>query len=247
LTLTISYVRKDLPFSAHPYGREGNQGDYREDRRDLFDNNTELILNYNYTIKNFLNLSGLVGSNLRSMSYNSSWVSTDYLNVPEVYAFSNSKNPIQATSFQSSERVFSYYASLDASFGKYATLSATFRSDHTSAFQVPTTYTYPSVSVATVVSDYIKLPEVISFLKLRGSYANVKADASSSTIGPAPFSSITAFGGSTGASLFNNPLGYGSTYTSPYNGPDYSLNTSFRTNKPYNSQTARVCNRLSVC
>jgi len=229
---------EDLPFSAHPYGREGNQGDYREDRRDLFDNNTELILNYNYTIKNFLNLSGLVGSNLRTMSYNSSWVSTDYLNVPEVYAFSNSKNPIQATSFQSSERVFSYYASLDMSFGKYATLSATYRSDHTSAFQVPTTYTYPSVSVATVVSDYIPLPSVISFLKLRGSYANVKADASSSTIGPAPFSSITAFGGSTGASLFNNPLGYGSTYTSPYNGPDYSLNTSFQTNKPYNSQTA---------
>jgi TonB-dependent SusC/RagA subfamily outer membrane receptor len=26
---------EDLPYSAHPYGREGNQGDYREDRRDL--------------------------------------------------------------------------------------------------------------------------------------------------------------------------------------------------------------------
>jgi TonB-dependent SusC/RagA subfamily outer membrane receptor len=33
---------EDLPWSAHPYGREGNMGDYREDRRDLFDNNTEL-------------------------------------------------------------------------------------------------------------------------------------------------------------------------------------------------------------
>lgn len=231
---------EDLPYSAHPYGREGNQGDYREDRRDLFDNNTELILNYNYTIKNFLNLSGLVGSNLRTMSYNSNWVSTDYLNVPEVYAFSNSKNPVQATSFHSSERVFSYYASLDMSFGKYATLSATYRSDHTSAFQNPVTYFYPSVSVATVVSDYVKLPEVISFLKLRGSYANVRADASSSTIGPAPFSAITAFGGgpNTNNPLFTNPLGYGSTYASPYNGPDYSLNTSFRTDKPYNGQTA---------
>ncbi len=227
-----------LPFSAHPYGREGNQGDYREDRRNLFDNNTELILNYNYTIKKFLNLSGLVGSNLRQMSYNSSWTSTDYLNVPEVYAFSNSKNPIQATSFNASERVFSIYASLDMSFGKYATLSGTYRRDRSSAFQNATTYTYPSASLATVISDYVKMPEFISFLKARGSYANVKADASSSTIGPAPFSSITAFGGSTGASLFNNPLGYGSTYTSPYNGPDYSLNTSYSTSKPYNNTTA---------
>ncbi|WP_439698814.1 SusC/RagA family TonB-linked outer membrane protein [Mucilaginibacter sp. AW1-7] len=229
---------EDLPFSAHPYGREGNQGDYREDRRNLFDNNTELILNYNYTVKNFLNLSGLVGSNLRTMSYNSSWVSTDYLNVPEVYAFSNSKNPIQATSFNASERVLSFYASLDMSFGKYATLSGTYRRDKSSAFQNATTYNYPSVSAATVISDYIKLPEAISFLKARGSYANVRADVSSPTIGPAPFSSITAFGGSTGPSLFNNPLGYGSTYTSPYNGPDYSLNPSYSTSKPYNNTTA---------
>jgi len=229
---------EDLPFSAHPYGREGNQGDYREDRRDLFDNNTELMVNYNFTVKNFLNLSGVVGSNLRNLNYNSNWTSTDYLNVPEVYAFSNSKNPVQSTSFNSAERVFSQYASLDASFGKYATLSGTYRRDKSSAFQNVTTYGYPSVSAATVISDYVKLPEFISFLKVRGSFASIKTDASSSTIGPAPYSSITAFGGSTGASLFNNPLGYGSTYTSPYNGPTYALNTSFSISKPYNNQAA---------
>jgi TonB-linked SusC/RagA family outer membrane protein len=227
-----------MPFSAHPYGREGNEGDYREDRRDLFDNNTELMLNYDYTIKNFLNLSGLIGGNMRNMSYNSSWVSTDYLNVPEVYAFSNSKNPIQATSFSSDMRVLSAYYSLDASFGKYATVSTTGRIDKSSAFQVPTTYFYPSLSLATVVSDYVKMPSVISYLKARASYSNIRSDATATTIGPAPFSSITAFGGGTGASLFNNPLGYGTTYTSPYNGPDYSLNTSYATSKPYNSQTA---------
>ena len=231
---------EDLPYSAHPYGREGNQGDYREDRRNLFDNNTELFLSYNYTVRKFLNLSGLVGSNLRSLSYNSSWVSTDYLNVPEVYSFSNSKNPIQATSFNSAERVFSIYGSLDASFGKYATLSATLRQDKSSAFQNVTTYVYPSVSAATVISDYIKFPDFISFFKARASYANVKGDASSSTIGPAPFSSITALGGSPNLNspLFTNPLGYGTIYQSPYNGPDYSLNTSYSTSKPYNGQTA---------
>jgi TonB-linked SusC/RagA family outer membrane protein len=236
---TYNILRTEkLPYSAHPYGREGNQGDYREDRRDLFDNNTELFVSYNYTIKNFLNLSGLVGSNLRNFNYNSNWVSTDYLNVPEVYAFSNSKNAIQATSFNAASREFSYYASLDASFGKYATVSGTFRQYKSSNFQKVASYGYPSVSAATVVSDYVKLPEFISFLKLRGSYASIRNDVSSPTIGPAPFSSITAFGGSTAASLFNNPLGYGSTYTSPYNGPDYSLKTSYLTNKPYNGQTA---------
>ena len=161
-----------MPFSAHPYGREGNLGDYREDRRNLFDNNTEGFLNFNYDLgqTKFLNLSGLVGGNVRNMTYNSNWTSTDYLNVPEVYAFSNSLNPVQSTSFSSQMRVLSAYYSLDASLGRYATLSTTGRIDRSSAFQTPTTYYYPSASLATVVSDYLPVPTVISFLKLRGSY-----------------------------------------------------------------------------
>ncbi|MBB5638404.1 TonB-linked SusC/RagA family outer membrane protein [Pedobacter cryoconitis] len=236
---TYNILRTEkLPFSAHPYGREGNQGDYREDRRNLFENNNELLLNFNYNVKNFVNLSGLVGTNLRNLSYNSSWTSTDYLNVPEVYSFSNSKNPVQSTSFNSSMMVLSGYFSLDASFGKYATLSTTSRIDKSSAFQTPTTYYYPSISLSTVISDYVKMPAAISFLKARASFSNVRTDASSASIGPAPFSSITAFGGQTGANLTNNPLGYGNVYMSPYNGPDYSLNTSFNINKPYNNQAA---------
>jgi TonB-dependent SusC/RagA subfamily outer membrane receptor len=235
---------EDLPYSAHPYGREGNQGDYREDRRDLFENNTELKLNFDYTVKKFVNISGLLGGNLRNFKYNSSWVSTDYLNVPGVYAFSNSKNPIQATSFNSSLLTLSGFYSVDVSFGKYATLSSTGRIDKSSAFQNVTTYFYPSLSGATVLSDYIPLPEFISFLKARASYSNVRSDATSPTIGPAPFNTISALSGQTVSNspsinpLFLNPLGYGTTYNSPYNGPDYSLNTSYSTSKPYNSQTA---------
>jgi TonB-linked SusC/RagA family outer membrane protein len=242
---TYNILRTEkMPFSAHPYGREGNEGDYREDRRDLFDNNTELMLNYDYTVAKFLNLSGLVGGNMRNLSYKSNWTSTDYLSVPEVYSFSNSKNAVQSTSFNSDMRVLSAYYSLDATFGKYATISSTGRIDKSSAFQVPTTYYYPSLSVSTVLSDYITLPSFITFLKGRASFSNIRSDATSTTIGPAPFSSITVFGGGTGPSLFNNPLGYGTTYASPYNGPDYSLNSTYNTSKPYNSQAAGYASDL---
>ncbi len=229
-----------MPYSAHPYSREGNMGDYREDRRNLFDNNTDIQLNYNYTIKNFLNLTGLIGANARLFSYNSNWTSTDYLSIPEVYSFSNSLNPVQSSSFNSDLRVFSAYYSLDASFSKYATLAVTGRVDKSSALpKAHNSYFYPSVSVATVVSDYIKLPEAISFLKLRASYATVHGDATSSTIGPAPFNSITAFGASpSGNSLYDYPLDYGNEYLSPYGGPDYSLVALYNTSKPYDNQTA---------
>src|SRR6478736_902781 len=38
---------KKEPWSAHPYGDEHNHGNYREDRRDLWENNTEVLLSYN--------------------------------------------------------------------------------------------------------------------------------------------------------------------------------------------------------
>ncbi|PWT98706.1 MAG: SusC/RagA family TonB-linked outer membrane protein [Bacteroidetes bacterium] len=229
-----------MPFSAHPYGREENQGDYREDRRNLFENNTDLQLNFNYTVKNFLNLSGLVGGNARLFSYNSNWTSTDYMNVPEVYSFSNSKNPIQASSFYSDMRVYSAYYSLDASLGKYATISATGRVDKSSALpKSHDSYFYPSVSAASVITDYIHLPEFISFLKVRASFAAVHGDATSATVGVAPYNTITAFGaGPSGTSLYDYPLGYGNNYLSPYGGPDYSLVAVYSTSKPYNNQTA---------
>lgn len=229
-----------MPYSAHPYGREGNMGDYREDRRNLFENNTDVQLNYNYTIASFLNLSGLVGGNIRLFSYNSNFTSTDYLSVPEVYAFSNSLNPVQASSFQSDMRVYSGYYSLDASLGKYATISTTGRVDKSSALaKAHNSYFYPSVSVSSVLSDYIQLPQAISFLKIRGSFATVRADATSASIGMTPYSSITALGGgSSGTSLYDYPLDYGNNYLSPYNGPDYSLIAIYNTNKPYNNQPA---------
>ena len=229
-----------MPFSAHPYGREGNQGDYREDRRNLFENNTEVQVNANYNIKKFLNLSGLVGGNIRSFNYNSNWTSTDYLNVPNVYSFSNSKNPVQSSSFSADMRVLSAYYSLDATFGNYATISTTGRVDKSSAMpNNNNAFFYPSVSLSSVISDYVKLPAVVSFLKVRGSFASVRSVATQATIGPAPFNTITALNTNpSGKSLYDNPLGYGTVYNSPYDGPDYSLLPFYSTSKPYNSQPA---------
>lgn len=229
-----------MPFSAHPYSREGGFGDYREDHRNLFENNTEFQVNYNYNVKKFLNLSGLVGGNIRSFMYNSNFTSTDYLNVPNVYSFSNSRNPVQANNFGSDMRVYSAYASLDATLGKYATVAFTGRIDKSSALSNNNnSYFYPSVSLASVVSDYIDLPSAISFLKIRASYAAVHGDATSATIGLAPFNSLSAFRSpAAGTSLFDYPLDYGNNYISPYGGPDYSLSAVYSTSKPYNNQTA---------
>lgn len=217
-----------FPYSATVYGREKAQGDYREDKRSLFENNTELLLKYNQNILKDINVSAFAGGNIRNFKYNSSYLTTDYLNVPGVYSFGNSQNPVKAFSFNSNMLVLSAYYSADITYKNYFTLSTTGRVDKLSTLpKNHNTYFYPSASVSTVVSDYIKLPNAISFLKFRSSTATVKSGGLStqSSIGPTPNASF--------------PLGYGSAYSSSYNdGPSYGLAQVYSTPLLYNNTPA---------
>ncbi len=218
------------PFSAHPYGDEHNHGNYREDRRDLWENNTDLLINY--TKENIANtgisLSAFVGGSARNMKFTSSYASTDQLIVPEVYTFANTSKPIRAYSYGSNLLLLSAYYSADITYKNYFTVSTTGRVDKTSALSVDNNEGfYPSVSLSTALSDYIHLPKAITFLKLRGSYANVKGGGTDGFIGTA-FQSLGV----------GSPLGYGNNYYTPYDGPNYSLSTPpYATTPGYNNQT----------
>nr|WP_197486676.1 SusC/RagA family TonB-linked outer membrane protein [Mucilaginibacter sp. L294] len=237
---TYSLLRAEkMPWGTYTYSRTLGQGDYREDRRNLYENNTDLQLNYNYNAGSFINLSGLVGSSMRTFNYNSNFTSTDYLVIPEVYNFNNSLNTLMTNNFNSRMRVLSGYGSLDASFGRFATISATGRIDKSSALPAGhNTYFYPSVSVASVVSDYVKFPEFITYFKVRGSFATVHGDATATSIGATPFNVYTTLNGTTGNTLTTNFSQYGNNYLSPYGGPDYSLQQVYTTSKPYNNTTS---------
>lgn len=213
---TYNLLRTEkMPFSAHPYGDEHNHGNYREDRRDLWENNTELLLRFNKdNIGNTgLSVSALAGGSARTMKFGSSYVSTDQLIVPNVYTFANSLKPLRAYSYNSDLLQMSAYYSFDLTYKRFLTLSTTGRLDKTSA--LPTSknsYFYPSVSLSSVISDYVTLPKAISYLKVRGSYTNVKDGGTSAYIGTS-FQSLGA----------GSPIGYGNNYYTPYDGPSYGL------------------------
>lgn len=237
---TYNLLRTEkMPWGAYTYARTLGQGDYREDRRNMFESNTNLQLNYNYNVTPLVNLTGLVGANWREFTYSSNFTSTDYLVIPNVYNFTNSLNALMTNNFNSDMRVLSAYASMDASIGKYATLSFTGRVDKSSALpKGSNVYFYPSIAVASVISDYVQLPDFISFLKVRGSYATVHGDATAATIGATPYNTYTQLNGSTAGTLTTSFSQYGINYLSPYNGPDYSLQAVYATSKPYNNVTA---------
>lgn len=209
-----------FPYSAGTYGRDERRGDYREDRRSLFENNTELLLTFDKDLLPGFNTKINAGASQRVFQYKSMFATTNYLNVPGLYNFSNSSNPVQVANFGSDMNVLSAYYSADFSYKKYLTVFATGRLDKLSTLPAgKNSFFYPSFGAVTVLSDYVDLPETISFLKFRGSYANVKDGLTSSTI--------------------DNRMGTysGENYNSPYDGPSYQNNTVYSTGFYYNNQT----------
>ena len=58
-----------LPFSAITYKTPDiRQGDYREDRRSLFENNTDLLINFDKEVVKNFRINASVGGNLRLFS-----------------------------------------------------------------------------------------------------------------------------------------------------------------------------------
>jgi TonB-linked SusC/RagA family outer membrane protein len=217
-----------FPFSATSYGREEGRGDYREDKRNLFDSNTDLLLSFDKNFTEDFGVKASAGANLRNLYYRSSYVTTDYLNVPGLYTFGNTLNPLKSANYNGFMTVPSVYGFADFNYKTWAYLSVTGRVDKSSALLPKNnTFFYPSVSLSVVPSEMTKMGPV-SFLKFRGSYANVGGSLTSNTIGSA-----------------GSFIGYGSGYNTPYGGPSY-LSPVYSINKPYNNQTAAYYNRFLI-
>jgi len=226
LTTYDMFNSEKLPYSATVYGRDLHKGDYREDRRSLFESNEDVQVRYHKDkLLNVLDVQALGGATARNFSFNSNVESTNYLNVPGIYSFSNSLGALTGSSFHSSMLVLSAYYSVDLGFKSYVTANITGRVDKSSSLPSNAgSYFYPSFNLATVISDYIKLPQAVSFFKIRGSYAQSKSGGTNAFFSP---------------NLNGNPAsGYGYTWNSPYGGPAYPVSQTYTLSPTYNGQNS---------
>ena len=216
---TWNQVRtEDVPAGVNlntytPWYYFGWYGDYREDRRNLFENNT-----------------GMVGASERSFNYNSFYGTTKGLAIPGLYALSNSLTPSLAYSWGSKMQVYSGFYSIDLGYKNYFSISHTGRVDNLST--LPTgnnTFYYPSASISSVLTDYINFPSFISFAKVRLSAAQVKGALTQSTV-------ASAFTQITGQSTNGGLLGYGTDLMSSYDGPSYANQNAYTIASYYNNQ-----------
>lgn len=153
------------------------RGSYREDDLFFSEQNSDFLLTYSETTKSTWSYSLAVGGN--AMRQNNRYVETvaPQLLIPGIYNFTNTAVNLQVNQFTSEKRINSLYGFGQIGFKNILFLDVTGRNDWSSTLPVASnSYFYPSATLSAVVSDMFTMPKAISFLKVRGAYAEVGND-----------------------------------------------------------------------
>lgn len=162
------------------YGTNGTPyGSYQETNYILSENNTEATLRYNKNIGSDFSLDVLAGGNLRTKTYEENDQQAPRLAVPGVYTLTNSRDPLLSSNYYSKLRTWSAFASAQVGYKNFAFVNLTARNDWSSTLpQQNLSYFYPSVNASLVLTEALDIQsDILSFLKIRGGWSKVGADA----------------------------------------------------------------------
>ncbi|MFT3844116.1 MAG: SusC/RagA family TonB-linked outer membrane protein [Lacibacter sp.] len=161
-------------------------GEYRETAIVNEERNSDFLFSLNRPVNNDFTVSATFGGN--QMRQTSRWKEdvAGQLNIPGIYSLNNSRIALVVEQSNVAKRINSLYGSAGVSYKNKLFVDFTGRNDWSSALTLPenlkafgsedNSYFYSSVAVSAVMSEMIKLPSVISFFKLRGSFAQVGND-----------------------------------------------------------------------
>lgn len=192
------------PKSYMNYGDSRN-GDYKTWNTAQLDVNADVLATYTYAFSKEYAFTVNAGSSLYYRQIREETQATDGLIVPRVYNLGNSLNPVSATNAMNEKAIESVYGSLNMDLWEALFLTFTGRNDWSSTLSAQNnSYFYPSVSASTLVSEYVKLPSWIDYLKINGAWAQVSSDLD-------PYSLIATYGkdvlyGSTPSVTYPNPV-----------------------------------------
>ena len=135
--------------------------------------------------KNFLNdklsLNATVGASINDMQEDMMYFKGGLEQIPNFFHFGNiNVNTSKRNEFKWHDQVQSVFASAELGWDHQLYLTMTGRNDWASqlAFTSKGSYFYPSFGLSWLISESIKLPAAISYLKVRGSWAEVASSPS---------------------------------------------------------------------
>lgn len=179
-------------------------GSYAEDAYTVKENNTEVLATYIKQLNKNWGIDALLGFNVRNKQYENNYQAAPRLAVADLYTLTNSRDPLTSSNDFYRLRQYGLYGSIQLDYRRWAFLNITGRNDWSSTLPVDNnSYFYPSVTASVLLSEAFGWrSKAVNYLKIRGGWSQVGADAN-------PYQLATVF---TSEIAFNgNPLQSSST------------------------------------
>ena len=167
-----------VPKTYMNYG-DSREGDYKVWNDHQTNVDADILATYTQDLTPDILFTLNAGSSVFYRNYRQEYQSTDGLIVPFVYSIKNTQGPSITDANRNEKSIRSIYGSVNLDLYKYAYLTLTGRNDWSSTLaKGSNSYFYPSVAISTMVSEYVKLPTFMDYLKMYGSWAVVSTDLS---------------------------------------------------------------------
>ena len=165
--------------------------------------NTDLLLDYRPDLIGDFSLNLIGGANRLDQAAANTQAQALNLAQPGIFRLSNAANPVEIFDQTADKRINSVYGLAKVGYRDFLFLDITGRNDWSSALATPTnadntSFFYPSVAVSWLADRVLNLPDAISYLQLRGSWAQVGNDTdpfrtSSTFVAQTPFGGAPTF------------------------------------------------------
>ena len=196
--------RKSVFYEGSQESYPGSGGNFNQNNRDNKEANADLFLNFQKDLGSNFQISGNIGANYRRVDYNYSSIAAPQLTVPNWFDIANAKGTPSLDMYKSEYESNSIFASANVGFRNQLFLDLTARNDWSSTLPAANwSYPYWSTSLGWIFTETFGLsPNILSYGKLRASYAKVGSDTSPYQLG-ATYGSVTP--GYNGISMFDYP------------------------------------------
>lgn len=139
--------------------------------------NVEGILGYDKQFGNDFHVSAFAGGNMMTRKNNSQSLGGSQFNIPFMYVYSNVKNKGTGGNDMYEKRINSAFGSAEFNYRDFLYLTVTGRNDWFSTLPVSSNNIfYPSASLSYVLSESLRIPDWVSFAKVRAAFAQVGGD-----------------------------------------------------------------------
>ena len=140
--------------------------------------NSDFLARYKRDFGNKFSANISAGGSRLNNRYNKDENRADQLLYPGIYNLANRKNQLVSLPIREEFQVNSLYALAAFEYDRFLFLDGTARKDWASTlaapgFDNPTGFFYPSVNLSAIISEKVKMPYPVTFVKLRTSMAQV--------------------------------------------------------------------------